>query len=233
MDEPKFIEALRNAQVGTRDYSEMTSIEGIMHRGMMLNREAVDVDARTVELSFSSEEPVERFFGMEVLDHKRTSVDLARLNAGGAVLVDHFSDQAGVVEKAWIDTKERKGRAILRFSKSAFGESIFNDIVDGIRKNVSVGYRVNKMKLDREVDGVQFFRATDWSPWEVSIVAVPADIHVGVGRSHEAKEREEAGRHEDAPLIVHFHHREGAMPETNQKEESVMQEEKKVYCFSI
>lgn len=213
--------------MGKPDYTDMQSIEGVMHRALVVNREGVDVEARTVELSFSSEEPVERFFGMEILDHKRTSVDLSRINQGGAVLVDHFSDQAGVVERAWVDTKDRKGRATLRFSKSEFGESIFNDIVDGIRKNVSVGYRVHKMVLDKEEEGVQSFRAMRWEPWEISIVAIPADISVGVGRGYsEAVKQAGAGRHENAPLIVHFQNREGAMP-TESKEEVITQEVRK------
>lgn len=143
---------------------------------------AVDEDARTVELSFSSETPVERWYGAEVLDHGQGAVRLDRLNGGGAVLLDHYSDQIGVVEEARIDSRERKGYATLRFSKSDLGETVFRDIVDGIRRNVSVGYRIHQVQETQLGGGGVEYRMTDWEPYEISIVAVPADASVGVGR---------------------------------------------------
>ncbi len=157
----------------------------ILHRSEKLDRAAVNVDARTVELSFSSEQPVKRYFGMEILDHSAASVDLSRLNAGGAVLVDHdTSDQIGVVENARIDG-DRKGRATVRFGKSARAQEIFQDVVDGIRSLVSVGYRVNKMVTEKVEEGLETLRATQWQPMEISLVSIPADTTVGVGRGTE------------------------------------------------
>lgn len=143
--------------------------------------DSVDTDARTAELSFSSEEPYQRWWGTEVLDHGSKSMRLGRLNGSAALLMDHnIRDQVGVVEKAWI--KGRKGYAIVRFGKSKRAEEIFQDVTDGIRKLVSVGYRIHTLILEKEEDGVGTYRATDWEPYEISFVSVPADTTVGVGR---------------------------------------------------
>jgi HK97 family phage prohead protease len=114
-------------------------------------------------------------------------VRLDRLRAGGALLCDHNrEDQIGVIESVDIDG-DRKGRAVVRFSRSARAQEIFADVVDGIRKNVSVGYRVHKMKLETESDQGDTYRVTDWEPLEVSLVSIPADTSVGVGRSAPAE----------------------------------------------
>ncbi|MGD9470620.1 MAG: phage major capsid protein [Novosphingobium sp.] len=145
---------------------------------------SVNEEARTVELSFSSEEPYARWWGTEILDHKDASVRLGRLNNGAALLMDHNTrDQVGVVERAWV--KGRKGHALVRFGKSARAEEIWQDVRDGIRKLVSVGYRILELILEKEKDGEATYRATDWEPYEISIVAVPADTTVGVGRDGE------------------------------------------------
>ena len=148
---------------------------GNLTRFFDISRSAIDEEARTVSLSFSSDMPVERWFGMEVLDHSSKSVDLERLNAGAPLLMDHnTSDQIGRVESATVDGK--RGQAIVRFSKSARGSEIFNDVVDGIRQNISVGYRINEMEIDqsRSEGDVETYVATSWSPFEVSVVSVPA-----------------------------------------------------------
>ena len=146
-----------------------------------------DVEARTVELAFSSETPYERWFGDEILDHSPGAIDLTRLESGGAVLMDHdLHDQVGVIESVRIDAA-RVARAVVRFSRSARGEEIFNDVIDGIRTNISVGYFINDMVLERQGEEKDSYRVTKWQPFEVSIVSVPADPTVGVGRSIEGK----------------------------------------------
>ena len=102
----------------------------------------IDEEARTVEVAFSSEEPVPRWFGDEVLDHSPGSMLETRLQNGAAVLWNHDTDiQIGVVEAASIDS-DRRGRATLRFGRSARAEEIWADIVDGVIRHVSVGYFV-------------------------------------------------------------------------------------------
>lgn len=151
-----------------------------------------DQSARTVELAFSSEIEVERWYGIEILDHDPASVRLDRLRDGGALLVDHdWTDQVGVVESVSIDA-DRRGRAVVRFGRSARADEIFNDIVDGIRKHVSVGYRVLAAKLTETRDEWQdVYRITDWEPYEISIVSVPADNSVGVGRTLDTPHEEQ------------------------------------------
>jgi len=140
---------------------------------------------RTVELSFSSEEPYERYWGVEILDHSPTSVNLSRLNSAAPLLLDHDTrNQIGVVESAAISS-ERKGVATVRFSRSERGNEIFQDVVDGIRKNVSVGYQIEEMMIESREGDTETFRVTKWMPFEVSIVSVPADNSVGVGRAND------------------------------------------------
>ena len=153
-------------------------------------REANEAD-RTAEIAFSSEEPYERWFGVEILDHSSKSVDMDRITNAAPLLLDHDrQDQIGVVTSARIDD-DKVGRAVVKFSRSAKGEEIFRDVLDGIRTKVSVGYQVKDMKLVSETEGVDTYRVTDWMPFEVSLVSIPADDSVGVGRNDEPEEEDE------------------------------------------
>jgi HK97 family phage major capsid protein/HK97 family phage prohead protease len=166
-----------NPFLATRD-----APEELLYRSIEIDRSAINEKERTVSLSFSSETPVERWFGSEVLGHESGNVRMNRLENGAALLMDHDrKDQVGVVETATID-KDRKGRAVVRFSRSARGEEIFQDVKDGIRRLVSVGYRIHKQVTEKQSGGVEVVRVVDWEPYELSIVAIPADDTVGVGR---------------------------------------------------
>lgn len=160
----------------------------VLHREVLIDKRGIDAEKRTVELAFSSEtRDVKRWYGTEILDHSPKSVRLGRLNDGGAVLVNHNSDkQVGVVESAKIDA-DRVGRAVVRFGKGAEADAVFQDILDGIRRKVSVGYMVHEYVLESSTEEGDTYRVTDWEPTEVSIVAVPADNTVGVGRNKETK----------------------------------------------
>lgn len=144
----------------------------------------VDMERRTVELAFSSEAEVRRWFGIEILSHDEGACDLTRLSDGAALLDNHdWYAQRGVVEKAWIDAGDRRGRALVRFSKSASAEELLQDVADKIKRHVSVGYRVLAIKLVEEREDVDVYMVTRWEPYEISIVSVPADTSVGVGRN--------------------------------------------------
>lgn len=156
----------------------------ITYRTFLLDRQEIDEDTRTVQLAFSSEEPVQRSFGTEVLSHGGESVRLGRLNNKAPLLINHQQEPViGVVERATIDS-DKVGRAIVRFGRSAMADEIFQDVKDGIRNQVSVGYRIHKMEKDSETDDA-LYRAVDWEPYEVSMVSIAADQSVGVGRSAE------------------------------------------------
>jgi len=167
---------------------------GALRRVATVVRGAVDVEARTVELAFSSEtDSVERWFGIEVLGHDAGEVDLSRLNNGAPVLWMHdWADQRGVVESVRVDG-DRVGRAVVRFSRSPVGDQLFQDIADGIVTKVSVGYSVQGMRLVEERDGVDVYRITAWTPYEISMVSVPADDTVGVGRALQIPQEETPG----------------------------------------
>ena len=156
---------------------------GTLHRAATFDRAAIDEAARTVSLSFSSETPVARWFGNEVLDHAPSSIMLDRLRNAGPLLMDHDPcEQIGVVESVSLGA-DRMGRAQVRFSRSEDAEAIFQDVRDGIRQHVSVGYRVHKMVLDSTDGDTETYRATQWEPLEISIVSIPADTAVGIGRA--------------------------------------------------
>ena len=156
-----------------------------VHREMLVDRAQIDEAKRTVALSFASDEPVDRWFGAEILDCTKAACDLKRLRNGGALLLNHdSSDQIGVIESCRIDEADKKCRAVVRFSKSARAQEIFQDVLDGIRGLVSVGYRVRNMVLESsDEDSGDTYRVTEWEPHEISLVSIPADTSVGVGRS--------------------------------------------------
>ena len=140
------------------------------------------VEDRTFEFPFSSEYPVARYFGNEILSHEPKAADFSRLNDSAPLLFNHNPDKViGVVERAYIDGKRRRGYARVRFSRNAFAQEILSDVKDGILRNVSFGYSIDKM----EERGSGDFVATAWSPYEISVVSVPADKTVGIGRSLE------------------------------------------------
>jgi len=192
---------------GQKVNSEMVSRTVIgkkQERVFAFEKNTVDEEKRTVELSFSSEEPGERWYGWEILDHQPESVRLKRINDGGAILFNHKTDNhIGVIESgtAHIDPDSRKGRAIVRFGKGVQASEKFQDVKDGILRNVSVGYWVHKIveEKEKEEDEKKYFRVTDWEPLEISFVPIPMDASVGVGRS--AEEVPPAIKEEPAEIV--------------------------------
>ena len=164
----------------------------VRYRHVEIRKEDIDEENRTVRLAFSSEFPVKRWFGTEILDHKPKSVRMDRLRNGAPLLLNHDyaalwgGEHIGVHESASID-KDKRGRAVVRFSRSARGQEIFDDVIDGIRRHVSTGYIVHAQQVeDRDKEGRPIsFRVTDWEPLENSIVSIPADPTVGVGRDYQ------------------------------------------------
>ena len=143
---------------------------------------------RTFRLSFSSEEPYQRWFGQEILDHSDGCADLDRLNEIGVLLFNHDRNYiAGKVERAWIE--DGRGCAEVTFDSDEESEKIYQKVKSGTLKGVSVGYRVedweevmpNKMSSDGRFAGPCSI-AKKWAPLEISIVSIPADPTVGVGR---------------------------------------------------
>ena len=162
---------------------ERFSREKMKTRGMMFDNKIVDEEKRTVRIAVSSEEPVERSFGNEILDHNERSIDLSFARSGTMpLLLDHDPrQQIGVVEDVNLDGSARRLRATVRFGRNGLAKEVFDDVVDGIRRNISVGYHVNSMVEE----GANSYRVDNWLPMEVSVVSIPADRTVGVGRAAE------------------------------------------------
>ena len=164
---------------------EERQVVEVQHRAMEMDMSPIDEDKRTVRIAISSEEPVERSFGSEILDHDSKAIDLSFLSSGRApLLLDHDPEkQIGVVESVELDGQARRLRAKVRFGKGELAREAFSDVVDGIKANISVGYSIGKM--DRDRNDKNTYRATSWKPVEASLVSIPADMTVGVGRSSE------------------------------------------------
>jgi len=176
---------------------DKSRIEGMLYRTSDAPTVREGADGNTVlALSFSSETPYTRssWFDepwVEILGHKSSEVDLSRLNAGAPVLANHdrgatasTSPMAsiGVVDKAWIE--DGVGRAEIRLSRRPEIAGLLQDIADGIVRNVSVGYQINERTLLRShSDAPDEYRVTSWTPMEISLVDLPADATIGIGRS--------------------------------------------------
>lgn len=199
-------------------------------------------DGDLTEIAISSEAPYERWFGVEVLRHSKESVDLSRLGDGRhPLLLNHDTgNQIGVVKSVRIDA-DKVLRGHVQFSRSTLGNEIRQDVIDGIRSHVSVGYSIDEIEevkksadgedivvrtlsgadFAREMEslhGADFYRGgqaaarakgetppvfvvTRWTPFEASIVPVPADPNVGVGRSASASPRQEPATAQPVPEI--------------------------------
>jgi HK97 family phage major capsid protein len=187
-------------QIAEEEYVAQDSNEDVLRfyaeenlkRAFEFDRTKIDEENRTIMIGVSSEEPVERRFGMEVLGHNEDEIDMAFMAQGRSpLLLDHdATKQIGVVEEFSIDTENKRTVAKVRFSKNQMADEVYRDVLDGIRQNISVGYQVNSMqKEEEERDGVPIYRVNSWSPLEVSAVSIPADQSrlVGFARSKEKK----------------------------------------------
>ena len=173
-------------------------MSGRLERTFAMQTRQIDEEKRTAELSLSSEEPYNRWWGTEILDHSEGCVDLVRLQEIGCMLFNHNRDK--VIGKVLACSIEgNRGVATVQFDEDAESDVIFQKVRGGSLKGVSVGYQVeiweevaaNKKSADGRFKGPVSI-AKRWMPYEISIVSVPADYTVGVGRS--AEEPENMGR---------------------------------------
>ena len=160
----------------------------VIYRTIDLSRGAIDEEKRIVRIGVSSETPVERDFGLEVLGHNKEDIDMEFMSSGRAPLLNNhkMDQQIGVVRSFYLDEAQRRTVALVEFGNSALAQEVFEDVRSGIKQNISVGYSINKMVRSKDGEGREYYRAS-WTPMEASIVAVPADSSkfVGVGRSTE------------------------------------------------
>lgn len=160
--------------------------------GAAFTRMEGEGNERKFTLSFSSEEPYERWWGTEILDHSPNAVDLTRLNEIGCLLFNHNRDAViGKINRAWLENS--RGCAEVEFDTDDQSEVIYQKVRSGTLKGVSVGYRIDSLEevqagkttADGRFSGPCEI-ARKWWPFEISIVSVPADGTVGVGREADA-----------------------------------------------
>lgn len=140
-------------------------------------------DAKRVTLSFpaSSEAPVERWFGTEVLSHEAKAIRMDRLQAGAApLLFNHdWSDPVGMINGARV--KDGRLYVDATMFSTARAQEVATMVEQGLR-NVSIGYEIEELTEDTKRN---VFTATRWAPLEVSVVTIPADPGVGIGRGQD------------------------------------------------
>lgn len=166
-----------------------------LYRAASLEATPSREDGGQVVVTFSSETPIWRVFnserqGWEILGHDSAEVDLSRMETGAApVLLDHIEridHQVGVVKS--VEISGGQGRAVLRLGKSARAKEVRERIRDGEVLGISVGYTVKRLRREEDIDGRPAYRATLWTPTEISFVPVPADLSAGVWRSAEGED---------------------------------------------
>jgi HK97 family phage prohead protease len=173
----------KHGNSGTRDMPALSMRAAIVPS-------SIDAEKRTVELVWTTGARVMRGFFeryWEELSVSAKHVRMGRLSSGTAPLLNAHNGYdlggvIGVVEKAWLKNKE--GGARVRFAKAEDdpeADQIFRKVMDGIIRNVSVGYRVHKLeKVEDGADQIPVYRATDWEPYEISMVPMGADAGAGV-----------------------------------------------------
>jgi len=160
--------------------------KNLFYRAFELDRKLVDQEKRTAELSFSSEEPVLRWYGKEILLHGSKNVDLSRLKSMGTVLMNHNPDIiVGPIKKARVEDK--RGKADIGFDNDEDGERAMQKVLSKSLRGVSVGYMIIKAREvleGEEYEGIEgpALIALRWMPYEISLTPIPADATVGIGR---------------------------------------------------
>lgn len=152
--------------------------EKILYRSLQLdNVRAANDKERSIEASLSSETPIERWHGTEILSHEPSAIKLDRADSMPLLWQHDTSEQIGAVEGLKIIGKKLRG--VLRFGNSQRAKELWADIKDGLVKSVSIGYQI----LEQEPVDKDKYRVTLWELLEVSLVSIPADASVGIGRS--------------------------------------------------
>lgn len=188
-----------NQKCGISSQSSQKKINSAAYsRHMVEQVRVISEDSRQVELSFSSEQPYERWFGIEILSHEEGAINLSRLQEVGSLLFHHGRDPnlgsipLGRIVDTSLDQDLRRGKAVVEFDNDQCSDLIFQKVKSGAIRGVSVGYRIDayeEVKAGKSSANGRFqgpcVVATKWSPYEISIEPTPADDSVGIGRSTE------------------------------------------------
>src|SRR5574343_584604 len=138
-------------------------------------------EQKKLSFSASSTEPYDRYYGTEVLSHEKSSIRMERFKRGAVPLLfnHNWDDPIGMVTGARVENE----RLVVDADVFATGraQEVLSMVEGGLR-NVSIGYRVHEFLVNEKEDT---YTATDWEPLEISVVTVPADSSVGIGRSED------------------------------------------------
>ncbi|MFM9860664.1 Mu-like prophage major head subunit gpT family protein [Pseudoxanthobacter sp. M-2] len=196
----------------------------------------VDAEARTVEVVWTTGAKVRRRRTTgwdtytdydEILVVSRSAIDLSRLERGAPVLDSHSAwrtgSQLAVVERAWIE--DGKGVAILRFPAAGIDADIdrfFALVADGQRRNISVGYSIEKVRVEagEKKDEVEQWFVERWTPHELSFVTIPADINAQVRRN--SGQFAERAAEPEFPVIITRQAETGAEQEADMAEQTAV-----------
>jgi HK97 family phage major capsid protein len=155
------------------------------YRSISLELDRSDGKGRVFPASLSSEEPVERSFGFEILEHTESAVDLSRAKDGLPLLLHHDPQQpVGMVEN--VRLLGPRLRADVRFFTTHDGDEALRMVREGLR-SLSIGYQIDAVEPGGTDRGVKTFRVKRWMPFETSLVTIPADRTVGIGRQSDTK----------------------------------------------
>lgn len=176
-----YIDAISAAREQNLDERGIPKNLGPQFRAMQ--RTGYDEAKHTVEMALSSDKPVDRWYGTEILSHDPAHIRQARLKQGIPLLFNHDMDQhLGVSTGYEIDGGTL--RTTSRFGSNPLALEKELDVRTEILKDNSVGYMVYEWEITEDKNGVRTMKAIDWEPFEGSLVTVPADAKgSGVGRN--------------------------------------------------
>jgi hypothetical protein len=172
----------------------------LFYREFNLVRDVLDEDEREIRLTFSSEAPVMRWFGEEILLHGKNNVSLERLRTVGSFIYGHNPSDStniiGPIKNVWLNEREKNCSALVGFDEDTNSERIMQKVKSGSLKGTSCGYNIKKARrlLEGEAwtdpDSGKMFKgpavvATLWEPVEITATPIPADTSVGIGRELE------------------------------------------------
>ena len=182
---------------------------------MNLENDTFELEIRNsepIEATLSTDTPVQMGESEEVLLHSPENIEFhtARL----PLLLNHDpAEQIGIVEGLRIMGNKLMGK--IRLASDDKAQEIYQDIKDGIRENLSIGYQVLRAHFDDMGRKI----VTKYKVMEVSLVPIPADQNAGIGRSIQCVQ-------ENDNFFIRTYQKENKMSENKQsrKEKNIERE---------
>jgi HK97 family phage major capsid protein/HK97 family phage prohead protease len=180
------VRELSAAEEATLDERGIPTKLGRQYRRVQVASDGYNADDHTVSMAVSSETPVDRYYGDEILSHAKGAIRTNRLKGGVSLLFNHNYD---ALLGRTTDYKLTDGGPLTvtaRFGPSSLAQEKEAEVAAGVLVDVSIGYIVHEWEIVEDKNGNRTYTATDWELLEASLVTVPADPTVGVGRAADA-----------------------------------------------